>query len=71
MARLKRYKLKNLIDECDLRSARSADDEAWLEMAPVGQEVAGPDSAERDNGLSEAGMSDKPADDDVTRAGNR
>ncbi len=71
MARLKRYKLKNLIDECDLRSPRSADEEAWLDMASVGQEFAGPDSTEPDTGLSEAGMSDKPVDDYVTRAGNR
>lgn len=68
---LKRYKLKNLIDGCDLKSARSAEEEACLQMAPVGQEVAGPDSTELGAGLSGAVMSDKPVDEYKTRAENR
>lgn len=48
MARLKNYKLEELMDECDLTLPSSAEEETWLEMAPVGLEVGIPDSAESD-----------------------
>lgn len=54
MDRLKRYKLEELLDECDLTSPLGANDEQWLDMAPVGLEVDCPNAAHPDAGLSEA-----------------
>lgn len=61
MDRLKRYKLEELLDECDLTSPLGANDEQWLDMTPVGLEVDCPDAAHPDAGLSEAHPGARPA----------
>ena len=58
MARLKRYTLQELMAECDLSSPRGAEDQAWLDMFPVGLEVEGFDSAECSARLLDARSSD-------------
>ena len=51
MARLKRYTLQELMDECDHSSPRSAEEQAWLDLVPVGLEVDGLGSVPVDVGL--------------------
>ena len=51
MARLKRYTLQELMDECDPSSPRSAEEQAWLDLIPIGLEIDGLDPVPDDVGL--------------------
>lgn len=60
MARLKRYTLQELMDECSPLLPRSAADQAWLDIVPVGLEVEGLDAQRADSAPSQGDRRNHP-----------
>lgn len=65
MARLRRHSLQELMDGCDASSPRSAEEQAWLDLVPVGLEIDGLDSVPGDSVLPEAATFASPANGQV------
>ena len=66
MPRSKRYTIEELMAECDSERPRSAEEQAWLDLVPVGLEFGaseGSDGADESNAHGPADCSSKPREE--------